>query len=130
MIKKLSLFINAFADCKSLRVSIIINDMGDVIKLFKYSLLTIVCLLLLSSCSSSRSYAPVSQQGAKIKSGTSSYIVTRGDTLYSIAWRAGRDYKDLAKWNHIKYPYTIYVGQKLRLFAKKNVNTINNKKCK
>jgi len=44
-----------------------------------------------------------------------SYIVNRGDTLYSIAWRYGFDYRQLAGWNAIREPYTIFPGQKLRL---------------
>jgi len=44
-----------------------------------------------------------------------SYQVQRGDTLYSIAFRNGLDYRELAAWNRIGAPYTIYVGQKLRL---------------
>ncbi len=41
--------------------------------------------------------------------------VERGDTLYSIAFRNGLDYRDLARRNRIDPPYTIYVGQALRL---------------
>jgi len=43
--------------------------------------------------------------------------VVGGDTLYSIAWRYGLDYRQLAAWNAISDPYTIYVGQDLRLAA-------------
>jgi lipoprotein NlpD len=43
--------------------------------------------------------------------------VERGDTLYSIAFRNGLDYRELAEWNGIASPYTIYVGQELRLSA-------------
>jgi lipoprotein NlpD len=43
------------------------------------------------------------------------YSVQRGDTLYSIAFRHGVDYRELAQWNGIAAPYTIYVGQELRL---------------
>ena len=39
------------------------------------------------------------------------YVVRRGDTLYSIAWRFGVDHRQLAGWNRIPYPYTIYPGQ-------------------
>jgi lipoprotein NlpD len=42
--------------------------------------------------------------------------VAAGDTLYSIAWEAGRDYRDLAKWNSIRPPYIVRRGQKIRLF--------------
>ena len=43
------------------------------------------------------------------------HIVKRGDTLYSIAWRYGFDYRQVAAWNAIREPYTIYPSQKLRL---------------
>ncbi|MBD8898303.1 peptidoglycan DD-metalloendopeptidase family protein [Rhodanobacter sp. DHG33] len=44
-----------------------------------------------------------------------SYVVAKGDTLYSIAFRNSVDYRDLAKWNGIDTSYTIWPGQKLRL---------------
>jgi lipoprotein NlpD len=43
------------------------------------------------------------------------YRVERGDTLYSIAFRHGVDYRDLAEWNGIAPPYTIYPGRELKL---------------
>ena len=43
------------------------------------------------------------------------YIVVRGDTLFGIAFRHGVDVRDLARWNRIGSPYTIYPGQRLRL---------------
>ena len=42
------------------------------------------------------------------------YTVKKGDTLYSIAWRHGVDYKDLAKWNNIGRDYAIKPGQVLK----------------
>jgi lipoprotein NlpD len=50
---------------------------------------------------------------AKINEG--SYRVVRGDTLYAIAFKRGLDYRDVASWNGIAPPYTILVGQELRL---------------
>ncbi|MDY6876691.1 MAG: LysM peptidoglycan-binding domain-containing protein [Chloroflexota bacterium] len=44
---------------------------------------------------------------------TTYYIVQRGDTLYSIARRFGTTYQSLAALNGLRYPYTIYVGQRL-----------------
>ena len=41
--------------------------------------------------------------------------VSRGETLFSIAWRYGLDYRQLANHNRINPPYTIYPGQKIRL---------------
>jgi len=49
------------------------------------------------------------------------YRVQRGDTLYSIAFRHGVDYRELADWNGIAAPYTIYVGQELRTSASRRV---------
>ncbi|WP_237157894.1 peptidoglycan DD-metalloendopeptidase family protein [Shewanella psychrophila] len=44
-----------------------------------------------------------------------SYLVKKGDTLYSIAWVSNNDFIDLARKNKLKKPYTIYPGQKLNL---------------
>lgn len=43
------------------------------------------------------------------------YEVQRGDTLYTIAFRANQDLRDIAQINNLSAPYTILVGQKLRL---------------
>ncbi len=51
----------------------------------------------------------------RIAPGTRWYRVKKGDTLIGIAWRAGLDYRSLARWNGLKPPYTIYPGQRLRL---------------
>jgi len=41
------------------------------------------------------------------------HVVSTGETLYSIAFRYGWDYKELASANSIAAPYTIYPGQSL-----------------
>ena len=41
--------------------------------------------------------------------------VKPGETLYSIAFEYGRDYRDVARWNRINQSYTIYPKQKLRV---------------
>ncbi|MGY6555029.1 MAG: peptidoglycan DD-metalloendopeptidase family protein [Wenzhouxiangella sp.] len=43
------------------------------------------------------------------------YTVQRGDTLYSIAFRYGLDWRDVAGWNRIFEPFVIRPGQDLRL---------------
>lgn len=43
------------------------------------------------------------------------YRVREGDTLYSIAFRFGLDWREMARWNRIDPPYTIRVGQRLDL---------------
>ncbi|QIH06523.1 MULTISPECIES: peptidoglycan DD-metalloendopeptidase family protein [unclassified Pseudomonas] len=45
---------------------------------------------------------------------TGQYVVRRGDTLFSIAFRYGWDYKALAARNNIAEPYTIHPGQTIR----------------
>lgn len=43
------------------------------------------------------------------------YTVRASDTLYSIGKRYGIDYRQLARRNHIRPPYNIYIGQHLYL---------------
>ncbi|MDP2244646.1 peptidoglycan DD-metalloendopeptidase family protein [Pseudomonas sp.] len=52
------------------------------------------------------------QQRQPVTSGQ--YVVRRGDTLYSIAFRFGWDWKALAARNGIAAPYLIRVGQAIR----------------
>jgi len=47
--------------------------------------------------------------------GPGTYIVKRGDTLYSIALEHGADYRELAQLNRLDDPSKIRVGQELRL---------------
>ena len=51
--------------------------------------------------------------------GRAVYKVKKGDTLYSIGYRSGHGYRKLAKWNKIDPPYTVRIGQKIKLFAPK-----------
>ena len=43
------------------------------------------------------------------------YVVRPQDTLYSIAWRYGLDFHDLARWNNIGSDFQIKVGETLIL---------------
>jgi len=47
------------------------------------------------------------------------YIVKKGDTLYSIAFLSGMDYEALAALNHMSAPYTLSIGQVLKLSKNK-----------
>jgi lipoprotein NlpD len=49
--------------------------------------------------------------------GPNDYLVKKGDTLYSIAFRNQVDFRDLARWNNIGSDNLIYPGQVLRLSA-------------
>lgn len=79
----------------------------------------LLLILTLTACGGGRAVAPVGSYDydsskRKITTPPSDYTVKKGDTLYSISWRYGMDYKEVARINSIRSPYTIYVGQKLR----------------
>lgn len=68
------------------------------------------------STASVRSAPKVTDQSMPVREPDSAVrTVVHGDTLYSIAWETGRDYRELAKWNQIAPPYTIKPGQTLRV---------------
>ncbi len=74
--------------------------------------------LLLSSCSTSKRWIPVENDSSVSKGDRFKrhHIVRKGETLYSIAWRANIDYHKLAAWNGVAGPeYRIIPGQRLRL---------------
>jgi len=62
----------------------------------------------------SQSIVPVTDLTSP-KSHYAARIVRPGDTLYMIAWEAGLDYRLLAEWNELREPFTITVGQRIRL---------------
>ena len=43
------------------------------------------------------------------------HVVREGETLYAISWRYGYDLKEVARWNGFKPPYTLSVGQLVRI---------------
>lgn len=53
------------------------------------------------------------------------YTVKRGDTLYSIAWRYEKDFRQVAQWNDIPPPYAIYPGQRLLMQASNQDGTLS-----
>lgn len=44
------------------------------------------------------------------------HAVAKGDNLATIGWRYQLDHQRIAAWNELDPPYTIYPGQKLRLY--------------
>jgi len=60
------------------------------------------------------------------------HAVQSGDTLYAIAWRYGRELRELAQANNIHPPYVIRVGQNINLERSKEYqkNTLKSKKSK
>ena len=91
-----------------------------------------ICLFLLFSCSSPSGRAPIYDvksnkgtlkkevvtyipSGKSIKAEQDKYLVQKGDTLYSIAWRADININTLIRRNRLKKPYVIKPGQVLKL---------------
>ncbi|MDN2663839.1 peptidoglycan DD-metalloendopeptidase family protein [Psychromonas sp. 14N.309.X.WAT.B.A12] len=89
----------------------------------KYLLST--SFVLLTACSSHSGRAPIYDAtstpkpyvatGQSITPGQTTYIVEKGDTLYSIAWRAKMNVNTLIKRNNLKKPYIIRQGEVLKL---------------
>ncbi|WP_263264128.1 peptidoglycan DD-metalloendopeptidase family protein [Pseudomonas sp. RIT-PI-S] len=82
-------------------------------------LATLAIAVLLAGCSSAPSNGVrvvdrAAQTPQRPQVTTGQYVVKRGDTLFSIAFRYGWDYKALAARNNIAAPYTIRPGQSLR----------------
>ncbi len=88
---------------------------------FKLLAIALAMGTLLAGCSSTgssgarvvdRSKASSAPKRPTVTSGQ--YVVKPGDTLFSIAFRYGWDYKELAARNGIAAPYTIRPGQAIR----------------
>lgn len=77
-------------------------------------LLPILLLAILSGCSSVPT-VPVTEAWRQTITDETNYTVQPGDTLYSIAWNYGLDYRRVAAMNGISTSYKITVGQKLKL---------------
>ena len=104
-------------------------------------ILTVLLILALASCGGGHAVAPVgdkskhkstkSTKTVKTQKPPSVYKVKKGDTLYSISWRYGADYKQLAKINGISAPkYTIYVDQKIYFKSKSTTSKTQTKTTK
>ena len=52
------------------------------------------------------------------------HVVTRGETLYAIAFRYDQDYHRLAMLNALKPPYTLHIGQVIELKSSSTVKNI------
>ncbi len=59
---------------------------------------------------------PMGDRYSHSKSAVRIHQVQRGDTLYSIAFRYGLDYRKVAQVNKINEPYIIYPGQNIYLW--------------
>lgn len=76
-----------------------------------------VMLLACFNGCASNSNAPVNNVWDEVNTTQTHYTVQPGDTLYTVAWRFNLNDETLANWNHLSKPYTLRVGQVLRLQA-------------
>ena len=87
-----------------------------------------VAFVILAGCGTPQKPAPVvdrkQQRAAKPapksapaapKPTPGTYVVKKGDTLYSIALEHGADYREVAQWSGLSDPTKISVGQVLRV---------------
>lgn len=80
------------------------------------SLLLLILSLLNTACI--RFYTKPGEAPADSKQ--QYHVVEAGETLYSLAFDYGHDYREVANWNNIRPPYTIYPKQKLRVVPPDN----------
>lgn len=73
----------------------------------------LLIILFLSGCGGNP-VIPVSDLTPQ-KSKYPTRIVLKGDSLYTISWEFGLDYREVALWNNLKPPYKVSPGQKIRL---------------
>ena len=108
-----------------------VQSMSSFLKVSsKACLLTLLLTSVLAGCSGSSSKAPIvdrthaGKQGQVTQVNSGQYTVQRGDTLYSIAFRFGWDWKVLAARNGIYAPYIIVPGQTIRFSSVSGATTV------
>ena len=79
----------------------------------RVQLLSVVCLLLLAGCASDATL--MGDRHSRLAWHPRFHTAQPGDTLYSIAWSYGQDYRLVARWNGIPPPYVIRPGQRIRV---------------
>jgi lipoprotein NlpD len=74
-----------------------------------------LCAGLLAGCKGWNPANDKPSSGSYQKTPDGYYRVRSGDTLHAIAFKFGLDWRNIAAWNGISAPYTIYPDQELRL---------------
>lgn len=87
-------------------------------RIFYLLALAICAAGLLTGCASKQVYAPVVNGWQHARGHSNIYIVQPDDTVYSIAWAFGTDYRDIVRANRLTPPYKIHAGQRLQMVSK------------
>lgn len=91
-----------------------------MIKRAKKTFFLFLVLVFLGACTTNE--APVVNAWTTTPSLASDYKVQKGDTVYSIAWAFGMDYRDIVRYNHLQEPYELKIDQELRMSAPSSVD--------
>jgi len=116
-----------------------------IFRLFSMAI-AVVAAAVLAGCSSSGPHAPIVERGTTLKKQgvpatarsikavpldkdgrPQDYVVHKGDTLYSIAFNYGLDYREIAELNSLQNAGMILAGQTLRLPSPTTSNGDNSK---
>lgn len=85
-----------------------------------WAVLVACVIYLLAGCGGSDALAPVEESNwYQSNLSKTTHKVKRGETLYAIAFQYEKDYEMLARANHLQAPYTLHVGQEIKLTAPK-----------
>ncbi len=93
---------------------------------FRLLIISLCCMLCCAACGTANWRAPLESPSdtqqtnptrtpQPLDSTKNEYRVQAGDTLSGIAWRSQRSIQQLARLNKLRPPYTIRIGQVLRL---------------
>ncbi len=103
--------------CKFLSSDKLLGQKGITLPI----LICLLCVYYATGCSTTKNYAPVRNYHRNPLNDEKYYEVKQDDTLYSIGFRSGNDYKQLAIWNKIPPPFLLKIGQKIQLFQSKQI---------
>lgn len=79
--------------------------------------LSLVVVWVLIGCSSPTGVAPIEERAQPPSRDLRLHIVDHNETLYSVAFRYEKDYRDLAEINGLYPPYTLQFQQRIYLLA-------------
>lgn len=85
--------------------------------MYRWILIVLTNIFILSACSVDPQppNAPIVNGWKQNEAESGNYRVQPDDSIYSIAWSFGMDYRDLARYNNLSEPYQLHAGQLLRM---------------